>query len=107
METIPQEDLECADPCAFPSPLHFLQMSHEEAYTEFLGQLESHVSEELRNSTDILNYLKQEGFEVFIPRNWTGIKGIEPLEFEWREDMPNEFKPKTRFINPKLFENAK
>ena len=38
---------------------------------------------------------------------WDGIYGIDPVEFNWHEEMPTFVKPIARPINPKLFENAK
>jgi hypothetical protein len=44
---------------------------------------------------------------VFVPADWHGISGFEPVEFKWYPDMPKEHRPPYRPINPKIFEATK
>jgi hypothetical protein len=48
-----------------------------------------------------MNYLKITAVKVFVPTEWTGINGIEPLKLKWRDTLPDRMKPKPRPINPK------
>jgi len=100
------EDLETPVPCSFPDVLHFMEMSHEEAKEEYFSMIDKHVSEEFRQSTPVVELLKTKGVKVFIPSNWEGITGFEPLELNWKPDVPKYMKPKARPVNPKLYENA-
>ena len=55
-----------------------------------------------------MEFLKSEiAIDVFVPKVWQGLSGVEPVEFEWDPDMPTEHRPHARPINPKLYDNAK
>ena len=43
---------------------------------------------------------------MFVPFNWEGIKGIEPLNLKFKDDFPARMKPKARPVNPRLWEAA-
>ena len=102
-ETAP-EDEETELPVNFKEALTFLGKSREEAIKDFEELLDSRVSEELKKETDIINYLKTEAINAFIPTKWTGINGIEPLKLVWRDTLPLKMKPRARPINPRLWE---
>jgi hypothetical protein len=101
------EDDEAPIPCSFPYALHYMEITPEEAEKEYFSQLESHVSKEFADCTPILNLLKTKGLKVFVPHNWEGIKGVKPLELNWKPNLPPSIKPKARPVNPRLYENAK
>jgi hypothetical protein len=102
------EDAATELPCSFSAVLKFMEMPHEDALKEYLGQIPAHVSEEFRNATPIEQLLKTKGVLVFVPVEWKGINGVEPLELDWNEDaLPKRMKPRARPINPKLYEHAK
>ena len=101
------EEINFPVPCAFTDALHYMEMSEEEARSEYFNLIESHVSKEMRENTDVVRYLQNEAISVFVPSNWNGINGIEPIEFKWKEDLPERMKPPTRPVNPRLFANAK
>lgn len=100
------EDIETPLPCAFPEVLHYMELSHEEATQEYFQLFDEHVNKEFRDATDIVNLLKTKGLRAFVPTSWEGIKGIAPIEFNWKEGFPAFRKPKARPVNPKLFEHA-
>jgi hypothetical protein len=100
-----EEDIE--PPCLFTEPLHFMETSHSEALQEYRNLFESHVSTEMRSHTNVIDLLLTKGVKVFVPHNWDGVRGIDPIEFTWIDDMPNRIMPRVRPINPKLFKNAK
>jgi hypothetical protein len=108
------EDVECVEdaaypiPCAFTDALHYLEMTPEEAAVEFRSLIDAHVSAEMRAAIpDFTRFLVEECIDVFVPTSWEGINGIEPIEFQWKENFPERLKPPTRPINPKLFQHAK
>ena len=41
---------------------------------------------------------------VFVPDNWEGVSGVEPLKLEFNDDMPRGIKPPPRPIPPRLME---
>jgi hypothetical protein len=41
---------------------------------------------------------------VIVPKQWQGIKGIPPLELQFKPDMPAVHKCHARQLNPKIFE---
>ena len=98
------EDQETDLPVNFGDALTFLGKSREEAIQDYEKLIETRVSDELKQETDIVNYLKTVALPVFVPTDWTGIKGIEPLRVKWRDTLPLRMKPKARPINPKLWE---
>ena len=78
--------------------------SREEAIKDYYDALDTHVSEEMKANTEIINLLKTKALQVFVPDEWSGIKGIEPLRLKWKDTLPVRMKPKARPINPKLWE---
>ena len=54
---------------------------------------------------DILS--SDKALTVFAPGEWKGISGFEPLEFNFRSDMPTEHKAPYRPINPRIFQDTK
>ena len=44
-------------------------------------------------------YLEKEAIDVFVPSNWEGIN-CDPIEFNFKPDMPDVYRGKARPINP-------
>lgn len=103
-EEAPEENL-VPEPCAFPTALAFLEMGIKEATKEFLGQIDTHVSSEFLSATSVRKVL-EDFVDVFVPTSWDGIKGVEPLEFKWKIELPERIKPQARHINPRIFKQA-
>ena len=102
------EDEETPIPCSFSDALHYLSISHEEAVQEYREMLPSHVSKEFAESTGIMDLLLSDlGIKVFVPKEWTGVKGVPDIKITFKEGMPARYKPPARPVNPKLYENAK
>jgi hypothetical protein len=103
------EDRDTPLPCSFTYALHFMEMSVAEAQEEFFTQVASskHIAQAFREAKDIENLLKAKGIKVFVPQNWTGINGLEPLELVWKPTLPEKMKPAQRHVNPRLMEDAK
>ena len=106
MDEIAIEDEETPLPCAFTGPLHFLTISRQEALDEYEALFSTHIDPGMLKATEILKLLR-EFDSVFVPTKWSGVIGMEPLEFNWKENMPARMMPKARTVNPKLLENAK
>jgi len=43
----------------------------------------------------------------FVLKEWTGIKGFPPLDFQVKEDFPPLHKVRSRPVNPRFYEHAK
>ena len=91
-------------PVNFKEALTFLSKPREEAIKDFEELLDKRVSDELKANTPIIDYLKTDALKTFVPTEWTGINGIEPLKLVWRDSLPLKMKPKARPINPRLWE---
>ena len=103
-DVIAPEDEDCELPVNFGDAIQFLGKSREQAIEEYKVLIEERVSQELKDETDIMDYLVTEALPAFIPSNWTGVNGIEPLKLKWRDTLPDRRKPRARPINPKLWE---
>ena len=103
-EEIAKEDLETELPVNFGEALTFLGKPREEAIQDYKDLFETRISDELKKETDILEYMVEEALPVFVPDEWSGIKGIEPLKLKWIDTLPTRLKPRARPINPKLWE---
>ena len=101
------EDYDTPLPSSFPDYLHYMEMSVEEAMKEYLSLIDTHISSGFSANTDIRKFLTDVGYKAFVPQNWEGINGIEPLNLEFNKDMPTYMKPKARPVNPRLFQHAK
>ena len=107
MDELAIEDEETPLPCSFTGPLHFLMMSRQEALDQYFGYFDTHIDPKMKESTPIVELLRTLGSEVFVPVKWEGVLGMEPIEFKWKENMPDRIMPRPRTVNPKLMENAK
>jgi hypothetical protein len=106
IENAPEDD-DTPVPSSFPEYLHYMELTVEEAKAEFVALLDTHVCKDFAVKTDIIKFLSETGYKAFVPQNWEGINGIEPLELEFNKDMPVNMKPKARPVNPRLFQHAK
>jgi hypothetical protein len=102
------EDANTPIPCSFPTVLHFMELSYNEAVKEYLGLIPSQVSPDFLKGTakPLLHLLQTLGTKVFVPSNWEGLKGIPPIHLELSSGAPTQHRPKARPISPKLWENA-
>ncbi len=101
------EDDDVPLPCSFTDALNFMEKSVEDAEKEYFEMFDAHVAPEFRKASRIDDLLRSKGLRVFVPRNWTGITGIEPLELEFKDTFPERLKPRPRPVNPRLYANAK
>ena len=105
LEEAPEED-EVPLPARFDFASSFLGKSRQEAIQEYEEMFATHVDKQMAANTDVINLLQTKGRKVFIPDNWDGIQGIEPLQIQFSPDLPDRLKPKARPINPRLWECA-
>lgn len=102
------EELNTEIPCSFSGPLYYLSKPHDQVIDDYREMFKDHVAEDWKLNTNVLDILlSKEALQVFVPKEWTGISGFEPVEFEWLHDMPTEHRPPYRPINPKLFNDTK
>jgi len=100
------EDIATELPSSFPEPLHYMEMSTEDAVKEYLSLIPTHVDPQFSSATPVIKLLESKGVKVFVPQNWNGVNGVAPLKLNFREGMPQSMKPRARPINPKLYEHA-
>ena len=100
------EEVDVPNPVQFEYAHAFLGKTREQALEEYEAMFPKHVSEAFANSTDILNLLRTKAVEVFVPNDWTGISGVPDLKLKFSKDMPARMKPATRYVNPRLYDNA-
>ena len=107
MEPAPEED-EIYEPVQFAEALHFLAVSAKEAESEFISLLEAHVSADFAAAQPVKELLMKKHYKRWVPDNWEGIKGIEPIELRWDEERLAGYRSvvKSRHINPRLLEAA-
>jgi hypothetical protein len=104
-EIAPEEE-DVPHPVQFETAAAFLGMPREEAVKQYLDQFEEHISTEFSEQTNIKELLRTKGVKVFVPDNWSGIQGIEPLDVQFKDTLPDRMKPRARPINPRLWEVA-
>jgi hypothetical protein len=102
------EGEECPDPCSFTGALQFMEVSFEEALDKYLNQFEEHVQAEFLAFPGVRELLESEvAVRCFVPKEWKGLKGFEPLELDFKDTLPAEHPVRSRPINPRLFEHSK
>ena len=93
-------------PCSFPDFLHYMEMSVDEARQEYLDLLDAHTSAEFKAIPGALDWMRDTAIDVFVPSNWEGIR-MPPIEFKWKEGMPDRRELRARPVNVRLLVNAK
>lgn len=100
------EELEVDLPCAFRDALHFMEMPVDEARKEYLDLCETQASPWFKAIPGAMDYLREFAIKAFVPSNWEGIK-MSPIEFKFKEGMPDRRDVKARPVNPRLLLFAK
>lgn len=87
------EEFDAPSPPSFDIPLSYMNKTIVKATLDFHQMIETIVSTEIRESTDVVNLLKGKYLPVFVPHNWTGITGISNSHRDdWR---PSPFQEAT------------
>jgi hypothetical protein len=104
-----ESDIEFPIQCDFSYALNFIGLSEKENYDKYLEDFIPALDENiLKNHPKFIDLMKTKGFRVFVPSNWDGVKGIDPIELDWNEELVEKvLEPDRRFINPKIYEAAK
>ena len=103
-----EEELNTETPCSFTEALNFMEVSYEEALKIYHESLDKHIGELLSSSTRLRKILESDNAtKVFVPKEWTGIKGFPDLDLKFKPSFPESHRIRSRPINPKLYENAK
>jgi hypothetical protein len=108
MELCPEEEL-TPDPLSISEDvLHFMEVSVEEARSEYLELLDSHVSAEMKKACPKVMSLLQskQAQEVFAPSRWDGMK-VPEVDATIIGELPKRHCPRARPIRRELFETAK
>jgi hypothetical protein len=104
-DTCPEDDT-VGIPVQFEWAQAFLGKTHEEAVSEYRALWADHVSPEMAANTPILKLLAGKALQVFVPTTWEGIVGLGDLDFNFDVNMPARIKPKAKYINPQMWEDA-
>jgi hypothetical protein len=83
-----------------------MEMPYEDALDEYHALFEGQINPEFPAQTDVLQLLRSKGVKVFVPNNWAGINGVEPIELNWKSDLPDHMEPPARPVNPRLFAHS-
>jgi len=106
-EPAPEEDIVDL-PCSFSYALYNMSKPREQLVREFLDAIPKQISPDvIANYPRLVELVKSKGCNVFVPSNWDGINGFEPIHIPVSPDIPKDMKFKARRINPRLWENAK
>ena len=82
-------------------------MPYEEALHEYFALFEDYINSKFVAQTDVINLLRTKGARVLKPNNWEGINGVNPIELNWKSDLPERMKPPpARPVNPRLFAHS-
>ena len=110
VESCPEEE-ETPDPLSISddvTTLAFMETSIEESRKEYLGQIGSHVSEEMLKAVpqvvDLLSTVQAQ--ETFAPSEWNGMK-VKPVSLEIVGELPDRLNTKARPVRPGLYDSAR
>ena len=108
MELCPKEELTPYPLSISEDVLHFMEVSVEEARSEYLELLDSHVSAEMKKACPKVMSLLQskQAQEVFAPSRWDGMK-VPEVDATIIGELPKRHCPRARPIQRELFETAK
>ena len=103
-----EEESNTEVPCSFTEALNFMEVSYEESVDIYINSLDSHIGDNLKTSKRLNTILhSKEAMGVFVPKEWTGIKGFPNLDLKFKPNFPDMHRIRSRPINPKLYEHAK
>jgi hypothetical protein len=110
LEEMSQEEIDLGMPCDFPTALHFMEMSYNEAMEEYFRNYINPKQTNMEGIGKLASFhdlMKTIGLDVFVPSNWDGVNGVKPLmlNIDWA-NLPAHHRVKAHPINPKLVENA-
>jgi hypothetical protein len=109
IDSVAPEEIDTPDPTSFPDDiLTYLTSTPEEARLVYLNDLETHVTDDMRNACqDIMPLLRSElALDVFVPSTWTGTL-MEPYHLDVKPGMPDHLKARARPVRAALFQHAK
>ena len=103
------EESETPDPLSFNEEiLHFMEMSVDEAKEEYLGLIDSHVTEEMKQTCpQVVELLhSQQAQDFFAPNVWDGML-VPPVQLIIKGNLPQRMCTRARPVRRELFETAK
>ena len=104
-EEVSPEEEETPMPCSFTGPMYYLSKPYQEVLDDYTKMHERQSAPDWYARKDFRDFLMEpESIAVFVPKEWTGIKDLVPLELQFKPDMPAVHKCHARTINPKIFE---
>ena len=105
---IGEEEESTVEPSSFAAYLNYMETTYEVALSNYLSDISNHIGPMLQNCQAIKEIMESElARDVFCPKSWDGIKGVPPIDIQFRTDFPAIHKVKSRPINPRMFQNVK
>ena len=105
---IGEEEKNTVEPSSFSAYLNYMETTYEVALSKYLSDIDNHIGPLLKSCTRIKEIMESElARDIFCPKIWEGITGVDPIDIKFKEDFPAIHKVKSRPINPRLFENVK
>jgi len=102
------EEMDLPETSAFAEPLRYLSQPWDEARLQYEEMFTEHVNPEFFAACPDLRkfLLSDECIDVFLPKEWTGLKLFKPLELKFKEGVPNYIRAAVYPVNPILKEKA-
>ena len=108
---LPEDDL-------FPLPtnhgpvLNLFENTYEFHIREYQDLIRTQCSqcstELLRLHPELIElFLSNDVTNLFVPKTWSGIKGMPPIKLTFADNLPTKMRPRSRIVSPKLMANAK
>jgi hypothetical protein len=103
------EEIETPIPRMFSSEvIEEVMTPFEKLMRDYLNMIDTHVTEEGRlGCPELLVYLREVAYKVFVRHNYDGLKGVEPLDFIYSADKPESFCSKIKPIHPRRLDSVK
>lgn len=106
VEPAEEELLDDFVPASFSGPYDYLGKEYSESVRDFKNLFDEHISDGFRKATKIVELITTKGLLVFVPKEWNGIVGVDPIKLPFKDSFPDRMKPKARPVNPRLFAAA-
>ena len=103
-----EEEINTEEPCSHSAFLNFISTPHSELVKSYKDMLEAHIGPMLTESARVREIMTSPlALDVFVPKEWKGIQGVQPIQLEFDTSFPATHKIKSRPINPRLYDNVK
>ncbi len=97
-----KEELNTEEPYSHSAFLNFISTPHFELGNSYMDILDTHIGPMLVESARVREIMTSPlALDVFVPKEWKGIQGVQPIQLEFDSSFPATHKIKSRPINPR------